>query len=359
MSHSNRIAPRITIGLDISDRVSTYYLVDRQGRCAEAGQIRSTPAAFQKYFRSLEPALVALETGTHSRWASQVITNCGHEVLVGNARELKPIFQSMHKTDRADAEKLARLARADRRLLHPIEQRSEETQLDLATLRARAAVVEVRTKLILHVRGMVKPFGKRIPDCSAPAFHSKAAPWIPQALSETLQPVLEIIGELTARIREYDRMVDRISEEKYPQTKRLKQVSGVGALTALTFMLTVGDPNRFRHSRTLGAYFGLTPRRDDSGDSQPQLRITKAGDGCVRQLLVGAAHYILGPFGPDCDLREFGTALAKRGGKNAKKRAVVAVARKLAVLLHRLWITGEDYRPLRTPRSSAAPRGRT
>jgi len=348
VKHFNRTATRNTIGLDLSDRMSVYFVVDHQGGFAGEGRLPTNPAAFKKHFGSLEPALVALETGTHSRWASRVISACGHEVLVGNARELKPIFETMNKTDRNDAQKLARLARVDPKLLHPIEQRSEEAQVDLTTLRARSALVEVRTKLILHVRGTVKPFGKRIPDCSAPAFHFRAAECIPEELSPALQPVLDTIAALTALIREYERKVDGISEEKYPETKRLQQVAGVGPLTALAFVLTIGDPRRFRHSRQVGVYFGLTPRKNDTGESHPQLRITKAGDGCMRTLLVGAAHYILGPFGPDTDLRRFGKALAQRGGKNAKKRAVVAVARKLAVLLHRLWITAEDYRPLRT-----------
>lgn len=348
MKYSNAIATRNTIGVDLSDRISSYCVVDAQGERADEGRLASTPSAFRKHFGSLEPALVAIETGTHSRWASRAISECGHEVLVGNARELRPIFQSMHKTDRSDAEKLARLARADRTLLHPIELRSEEAQIDLTLLRARAALVEARTKLILVVRGLVKPFGKRIPECSAPAFHHRAAEAIPEDLCTALHPVLDLISKITVSIREYDRQVETISEQKYPETQRLQQVPGVGPITALAFLLTIGDPRRFTQSRKVGAYFGLTPRKDDSGESQPQLRITKAGDASVRTLLVGAAHYILGPFGPDSDLRRFGRAIAQRGGKNAKKRAVVAVARKLAVLLHRLWITGEVYRPLRT-----------
>ena len=132
-------------------------------------------------------------------------------------------------------------------------------------------------------------------------------------------------------------------------------MSGVGALTAMAFMLTVDDAHRFRRSRSVGAWLGLTPSRHESGDSQPQMRITKEGDGYVRRLLVGSAQYILGPFGTDCDLRRHGLAIAARGGKNAKRRAVVAVARKLAVLLHRLWVTQADYVPLKeTQQSNAA-----
>jgi len=126
----------------------------------------------------------------------------------------------------------------------------------------------------------------------------------------------------------------------------LKQVKGVGTQIALTYLLTIEDPHRFAKSRDVGCFLGLRPGRRDSGESQPQMHISKEGDPYLRTMLVQGAHYILGPFGADSDLRRWGLKLAARGGKNAKKRAVVAVARKLAVLLHRLWVTGEVYEPL-------------
>ncbi len=161
-----------------------------------------------------------------------------------------------------------------------------------------------------------------------------------------LGPILETIGSLTQRIRDYERQLETISEEHYPETNLLRQVEGVGTLTALTFVLTLEDPYRFEKSRTVGAYLGLVPASDRSGDRDPQKRISKEGDEMLRKLLVGSAHYILGPFGSDSDLRRHGENIAQRGAKNAKKRAAVAVARKLSVLLHRLWIAGEVYDPL-------------
>ena len=161
-----------------------------------------------------------------------------------------------------------------------------------------------------------------------------------------LGPILETIGSLTQRIRDYERELETISREHYPETDLLRQLEGVGPLTALTFVLTVEDPFRFEKSRSVGAYLGLVPASDQSGDSDPQRRISKEGDEMLRKLLVGSAHYILGPFGSDSDLRRHGEKIASRGGKNAKKRAAVAVARKLAVLLHRLWVSGELYDPL-------------
>jgi transposase len=185
-----------------------------------------------------------------------------------------------------------------------------------------------------------------LPKCPARTFHKRAAEHIPEALRPALEPILEQIASLTERIRQYDRLLETISQEHYPQTQLLRQVEGIGPLTALTFVLTLEDPHRFEKSRSVGAYLGLVPATEKSGERDPQKRISKEGDEMLRKLLVGSAHYILGPFGSDSDLRRHGQKIASRGGRNAKKRAVVAVARKLCVLLHRLWVTGELYDPL-------------
>jgi transposase len=216
----------------------------------------------------------------------------------------------------------------------------------MAIIRSRQALVGCRTQLVNHVRGAVKSFGGRLPKCPARSFHNKAAEHIPEALLPALGPILEQIGSLTQRIRDYERQLETISKERYPETELLRQVEGVGPLTALTFVLTLEDPYRFEKSRSVGAYLGLVPARDQSGVRDPQKHITKEGDEMLRKLLVSGAHYILGPFGSDSDLRRHGEKIASRGGKNAKKRAVVAVARKLSVLLHSLWVRGEVYDPL-------------
>jgi transposase len=265
---------------------------------------------------------------------------------VANARKLGLIYANKRKTDEIDAENLARLARLDPKLLYPLQHRGENAQAHMAIIRSRQALVGCRTQLVNHVRGAVKSFGRRLPKCPARSFHKRAAEHIPEALLAALEPVLEQIGSLTERIREYERQLETISKESYPETDLLRQVEGIGPLTALTFVLTLEDPYRFERSRSVGAYLGLVPATDRSGDRDPQRRISKEGDEMLRKLLVGSAHYILGPFGSDSDLRRHGEKIASRGGKNAKKRAVVAVARKLAVLLHRLWISGEVYDPL-------------
>jgi transposase len=283
---------------------------------------------------------------------SRVLEECGHEVLVANARKLKLIYASKRKTDEIDAENLARLARLDPKLLYPLKHRGEDSQVHLAIIRSRQTLVDARTQLVNHVRGAVKSFGARLPKCPAMSFHKKAPEHIPEALWAALGPILETIGSLTERIRDYERQLETISKEHYPDTELLRQVEGVGTLTALTFVLTLEDPYRFSKSRAVGAYLGLVPARDQSGDRDPQRHISKEGDEMLRKLLVGSANYILGPFGSDSDLRRHGEKIASRGGKNAKKRAVVAVARKLSVLLHSLWLSAEVYEPLRNTHRS-------
>jgi transposase len=321
-------------------------LDSENGEVIEESRIHTSPKAFERRFSSSEPMRIAIETGTHSPWVSRLLEECGHEVLVANARKVRLIYGEGRKNDKIDAEKLARLARLDPKLLSPIKHRDESSQAHLALLRSRDALVGARTKLVNHIRGAVKSFGARLPKCTAESFHNRVAEHLPQELAPALEPILKIIASLTERIRDYDRRLEGVAEESYPETKLLRQVHGVGVLTALTFVLTLEDPSRFAKSREVGAYLGLVSASDQSGGSDPEKHISKHGNKMMRKLLVGSAHYILGPFGEDCDLRRHGERIASRGGKNAKKKAVVAVARKLSVLLHRLWVSGEVYEPL-------------
>jgi len=235
----------------------------------------------------------------------------------------------------------------DPQSLFPINHRSVEVRQDLVAVRARDAVVAVRRDVINTTRGLVKGMGARLPKCSSASFPHKVEEVLPAEVREVLLPLVRLVETLSSCIQAYDERIEKVATEKYPHTELLRQVKGVGPLTSLAYVLTLEDPKRFTKSRDVGPYLGLVPKQEDSGDSQPQLRITKMGDMMVRRLLVGSAHYILGPFGPDTDLRRYGLRLSERGGKNAKKRAVVAVARKLAVLLHRLWVSSEVYEPLR------------
>jgi len=283
---------------------------------------------------------IALETGTHSPWVSRQLTQLGHEVIVAHARNVRLIGESSRKDDRLDARTPARLARIDPGLLGPVRHRSAQAQIHLTVIRARAALVNA-------ARGLTKSYGERLRKCGTGQMNRESAKGLSQELRDALDPLLQEIQSLNERIAEYDCRIEQIAKEVHPEVARLKQVKGVGTLIALTYVLTLEDPHRFRRSRDAGCFLGLRPGRRNSGQSEPQLHISKEGDRYLRTLMVQGAHYILGPFGQDSDLRRWGLKLAERGGKNAKKRAVVAVARKLAVLLHKLWVSGELYEPLR------------
>ncbi len=333
------------IGLDLGDKFSYIAILDSEGEQIEETRLPTNKASFQRKFSMLPPCRVAMEVGAQSRWASHMLRELGHDVLVANARKLRAIYHNPRKGDRVDAEILARLARLDPELLSPIHHRSPKAQAHLAVIRSRDALVRSRTLLINHVHGLTKSSGDRLPSCSADCFASKVAHAIPERLLPALLPVLDTIASLSQQIRAYDRQIATLCQEEFPETRQLQSIAGVGPLTSLAFVLTLEEPHRFARSREVGPALGLVPKRDQSGDRDPQLRITKTGDSYLRRLLVGSAQYILGPFGPDCDLRRWGLKLAERGGKNAKRRAVVAVARKLAILLHHLWKTGEIYDP--------------
>lgn len=335
----------MTIGMDLGDKKNTVCVLDRAGEVVLRTEIVNTKESLVKFFRKYRGSLVAIEAGTHSPWILRELEALECEVLVGNARKLRAIWTAKDKCDGRDAEMLARIARVDRSLLYPIHHRGEEAQADLAIMKSRDALVGVRAGLVNHVRSTVKGTGHRVKKCSTEAFFRKAQESIPEGLRPALMPVLEAIEAISGQIRSFDKEIATTVQARHPEAKRLSQVPGVGPVTSLGFVLSLEDPTRFKKSRSVGAYLGLTAKRDQSGQTDKQLRITKAGDDYVRRLLVGCAHYILGVFGPDCDLRRFGLKLAARGGKNAKRRAVVAVARKLGVMLHRLWVTGTEYDP--------------
>jgi transposase len=346
----NRIteAIRSVCGLDLGDKYSHLCILDAaSGEVIEESRLRTSPAGLRRRFGEIPRMRIALEVGTHSPWICRLLEELGHEVVLANPRRLRLIYENRKKSDRVDAQYLARLARLDPELLAPIEPRGQQVQADLAVLRARDALVRARTRLVNHLRGTVKSMGCRLPRCGTSAFPKKAVESIPEELRPAVVPLMETICSLNRKIRGYDKQLEELGRTRYPQTELLRQIRGVGVITALAFVLILEDPRRFRRSRTVGAYLGLVPARKDSGEFAPQLRITKHGNVLLRRLLVGSAQYMLGPFGEDCDLRRYGIRLADRGGKSAKKRAIVAVARKLAVLLHRLWRTAEVYEPFR------------
>jgi len=353
---------RLTVGLDLGDRSSRYCILNEAGGIASEDQLPTTKAGLDSIFAKMAPCRMALEVGTHSPWVSRHLAAMGHEVIVANPRKVRLITQSVKKNDRMDAEQLARLARVDPKLLAPIRHRGPEAQADLAVIRARAELVDCRTALINTARGLAKPMGERLKSCDADYVKESLADGLSEATQNAIRPLLKSVEEITKQIGVYDKKIQEI-EKRYPETKVLKQVNGVGTLIALTFVLTLEDAERFAHSRDVGPYLGLTRKLRDSGESQPELGISKAGDTLLRRLLVQAAHCILRDGAPDSDLKVWGltkvqAGAGKKGGKRRKKKAAVAVARKLAVLLHRLWVTGEVYDPQYNRKAVEAAKGK-
>lgn len=348
----------VTAGIDLGDRKSRCCVVDASGTAVYRGSVAMDRQAVDQMFRRLGRKFgverVVLEVGSHSPWVSEHLLEMGFEVFVANPRKVQLISKGTVKNDGRDAKLLARLGRSDPELLSPIRHRGPEARADLALLRSRSVLVDTRTKLINHVRGSLKPWGTRLSEMSTDTFHKKVreelSAKLPKDVCESLLPVVDLIEGVTEKIRAYDKQAAELCK-KYPETGALMQVKGVGPLTALTFVLTIESPDVIDKTRNVGAYLGLVPRRSQSGEHDPQLRITKAGDRNLRRLLVQCAHYILGSFGKDSDLRRLGERIASDGNKGSKKRAAIAVARKLSVVLLSLWKTGEVYDPLRNSRA--------
>ncbi len=331
-----------TIGIDLGDKMSRYCIVNREGEVVEEGSFRNQVSSIEAHF-SGERQRIGLEAGAQSAWISRELKRLGHEVIVANVRQLKWITASDRKNDPVDARKLALLARADVRLLAPVEHRTSEQQGELAVIRARDAILRARTLLINSARGIAKGFGHRLPKSITATFGKRALVDLPAMLRTTLGGLLEQIDALSRHIAGYDQQVGELAA-RHPEVERLSSIPGVGKLTAVTFVLTLGRPERFTHSRDVAGFLGLRPKQRQSGARDPQLGISKSGDPYLRKLLVQCAHYILGHWGKDSALRRWGLAKSE-GGHKATMRAIVGVARKLSVLLHCLWVRGEFYKP--------------
>ena len=344
--------PERIAGLDLGDRYSHYCVLTQDAELVEEGRLQSTEAGLRKQFANEPRMRIALEAGTHSPWVSRLLEGFGHEVLIANPRKIRAITSSESKNDRNDAEKLARFAACDPKLLSPIQHRSPERQQDLNLIHARSSLVRARTGLVNALRGLVKSAGGRLAACSTRSFPDKAAASIPHALQPVCTPLVEQIAHLNLAIAAMDRQVEALGD-KHPEIRLLRTVPGVGPIVAACYVLTLDSPDLIEDNRQAGAFLGLRPRQSQSGDKNPQHGISKTGNTCLRSLLVQAAHYILGRFGPDSALRRWGLGLAARGGNRGKKRAVVAVARKLAVLLHSIWRNRTRFVPFPQPPTQA------
>jgi transposase len=359
--HGMAAKQRLTIGIDLGDRSSRYCILDEGGEIVSEDKIATSREGLKALLGKMASSRVALEVGTHSPWVSALIASLGHEVIVANPHKVKLITQSVKKNDRKDAEQLARLARVDAKLLSPIRHRGTAAQADLAVIRARAELMEARTALINSARGLAKPMGERLAKCDADQVRESLASGMGEAVRGVIGPLLKAVEAISGQIAECDKKIAKIAK-RYPETELLKQIHGVGEIIALTYVLTIEDAQRFQQSRDVGPFLGLTRKQRESGDTSPELGISKAGDGLLRSLLVQGAHCIMRKNAPDCDLKAWGIRKldngGKKGSKTRKKKAVVAVARKLAVLLHRLWVTGEVYDPLYNRKAEEAAKAR-
>lgn len=335
--------PERTVGVDLGDRFSHYCVLNRDGEVIEEGRIRTSEEAFRRHWEGEARQRIVMETGTHSPWVYRLLQGLGHQVIVANARKVRAIWENESKNDRQDAEMLAQLGYSNPRLLSPIQHRSVERQRDLNLLRARDALVRARTMLINSVRGLVKSAGSRLPKCSAGYFAARVSSALPAELVTATRPLVDQITALSVQIRRLDQAIENLAE-RYPEIRILRTAPGVGPVVAAAYVLTLDRVDTVAHSRSIGAFLGLRPKQSQSGESDPERNISKTGNIYLRRLLVQAAHYIVGRFGPDSALRRWGLKLAQ-GGKRAKKRAIVAVARKLAVLLHCMWRRGQNYQP--------------
>ncbi len=339
----------MTVGLDLGDRRHRFCALDEGGEVVEEGSLCNDRDSLRKLAGRYHGALGVMEAGGHSPWISRLLEGVGWGVVVSNPRKVRAIYQHERKSDQRDALMLARIGRMDPALLYPVRHSSEEAQRALLRIKLRDSLVRARVGLINSVRFSLKSLGYTVRNPSRASFHKVAMEALPEMLRQMITPSVQALAELSARIQTLDREISALARTKYPQTLWLQQIPGVGPITALYFVLKIEDPSRFENVRDVGAYAGLCPRRDQSGESDPQLRISKRGDAYLRRLLVSAAQYILGPFGPASALREYGLMLAVDGTRRAKKRAVVAVARKLSVLLLSLWKNQTLYRPFPHP----------
>src|SRR5258706_7317165 len=229
---------KLTIGLDLGDRTSHYCILDGAGNVILEHSLPTTPNGIQQVFRRIPRSRIALETGTHSPWVSRQLTQMGHEVIVAHARNVRLIGESSRKDDQLDARTLARLARIDPSLVGPVQHRSAKAQIHLTVIRARAGLVGARTALVNAARGLTKSYGERLRKCGTQQMNGEMAKGLSQELRDALEPLLREVESLNERIREYDRRIEQLAKEVYPEVSLLEKRKSGGTLIALTYVLS-------------------------------------------------------------------------------------------------------------------------
>jgi transposase len=333
------------IGIDIGDKINTVCVLNNDGEIIQECEVENTGQEMHDFFIEYPNARVAIEACSHSLWLHDLLVRLGCQVFVGNPRKLRIISSSSRKNDKNDSRLLARLVRSDLDLLYPIVVRDILTQQDMVIIKTRTMLIKTRGDLVRHIRGIIKPFGLKLPkDVTTDNFHDKVKEHLSKELLPILKHTIKSIKDLSIQIKNLDKKIDSLINKKYPEAMLLQTIDGIGPITALTFILIMGDPKRFEKSRDVGAYFGLVPRQDQSCTIDKSLPITKEGDSCMRSLLVNCSHHILGRYGKDTQIRRHGLkVMGQDENKIRKKKAVIAVARKLSVLMHSMLISGEPF----------------
>jgi len=350
----------ITIGMDMGDKNHKAVALGGDGRESRREEVANTREAMAAFLGGFPGATLAIETGTHCRWVCALASGMGLKVLVANARKVALITRNSRKSDWNDAAMLADIAYAKPSLLRPVSLRGAADQRLMRLAKGRDALVRCRTAIVNQVRGFCKAEGVRLRACSPEAFPSLRGD-IPEEAADVSAHLLATIKFLNGKIKRYDRILEKaLGRLRGEDADIVTQIPGVGTVTAAVFLAAIGDAGSFGgDARAAGPFLGLVPKSGQSGDKDPQLRISKEGNSLARRTLVNSASHIMGPFGKDSDLRRHGMRIAARGGKNAKKRARVAVARRLAVTMLAMLRDRSDYRPIAegSPPEWGAPSG--
>ena len=330
------------VGFDVSKEETAFCVKDAVGRILSRGKVATDPRTLFEALKEhcLCPERIVLETGTLSGWLARELSKLGIAIDVIDARQAHAVMRLQHnKTDANDAEIPAEIARTG--FCRPVAVKSETAQQDRVLLKARAHLVGVRRDTENTIRGLLASLGMRFAKGSA-----KLASRVREALQDhpelvtTLEPLLSAVVALRCESERLDKAL-RTRAKGDPACRLLMTVPGVGPVTALAYAATIGDAERFAKSRTVGAYVGLTSRRWQSGEMDYSGRISKHGDAMLRALLYEAANSLLTVVRRAHPLKDWARRVRKR---TSHKKACVALARKLAVILHRMLITGEAFR---------------
>lgn len=327
-------------GIDLASKASAVCIENETGRIVAEFEMPTDEDGFRTRLGDLEPMHCVLEASPLAEWAARVLESLGHSVVVIDARKAKAVIRTKRKTDQLDARNLAKMARTG--WYTAVHRKSASARLMRTLLKARQGLVEVANAQRSRILGLLRAHGIKVTGARGDAFESRVLEAV-RAREPELEVILQPLLGLRSQARaEAEVLAQRLKElsQHVPVCRQLMSVPGVGPIVAATYVATIDDPHRFEHSDQVADYVGLVPSVYQSGETEYRGRITKEGDALLRWLLVEAANVLLTRVKRACALQNWGRRLlAKKGLAKAR----VAVARKLSVLLHRLWVSGEEF----------------